>query len=59
MTAAGWLDLNNQRGRLTVGGIDIALAGVHDAHIKKDRYEQVAGRADQAACPSSRRHALT
>ncbi len=49
MTAAGWLDLNNQRGRMTVGGIDIALAGVHDAHIKKDRYEQVAGRADQAA----------
>ncbi len=49
MTAAGWLDLNNQRGRLTVGGIDIALAGVHDAHLKKDRYEQVAGQADPAA----------
>ncbi len=49
MTAAGWLDLNNQRGRVTAGGIDIALAGVHDAHIKKDRYEQVAGQADQAA----------
>ncbi len=49
MTAAGWLDLNNQRGRLTAGGIDIALAGVHDAHIKKDRYEQVAGPADQTA----------
>ncbi len=49
MTAAGWLDLNNQRGRMTVGGINIALAGVHDAHVKKDRYEQVAGRADQAA----------
>jgi predicted MPP superfamily phosphohydrolase len=49
MTAAGWLDLNNQRGRLTVNGIDIALAGVHDAHLKKDRYEQVAGQADPAA----------
>ena len=49
MTAAGWLDLNNQRGRLTVGGIDIALAGVHDAHLKKDRYERVAGQADPAA----------
>jgi uncharacterized protein len=49
MAAAGWLDLNNQRGRLTAGGIDIALAGVHDSHINKDRYEQVAGRADQAA----------
>ena len=49
MTAAGWLDLNNQRGRLTVGGIDIALAGVHDAHINRDRYDQVAGQADPAA----------
>jgi predicted MPP superfamily phosphohydrolase len=49
MAAAGWLDLNNQRGRLTAGGLDIVLAGVHDSHIKKDRYEQVAGRADQAA----------
>jgi predicted MPP superfamily phosphohydrolase len=49
MAAAGWLDLNNQRGRLTAGGLDIALAGVHDSHIKKDRYEQVAGPADQAA----------
>jgi uncharacterized protein len=49
MTAAGWLDLTNQRGRLTVGGIDIALAGVHDAHIKRDRYDQVAGQADPSA----------
>jgi predicted MPP superfamily phosphohydrolase len=49
MTAAGWLDLNNQRSRLAVGGLEIALAGVHDSHIKKDRYEQVAGQADQAA----------
>jgi len=49
MSAAGWLDLNNKRGRLTAGGLDIALAGVHDSHIKKDRYEQVAGQADPAA----------
>jgi predicted MPP superfamily phosphohydrolase len=49
MTAAGWLDLNNQRGRLAAGGLDLALAGVHDSHIKRDRYEQVAGRADPAA----------
>ena len=49
LTAAGWLDLNNQRGRLTVGGLDITLAGVHDAHIKRDRYEKIAGPADPAA----------
>jgi uncharacterized protein len=49
MTAAGWLDLDNQRGQLTVGGLDIAVAGVHDPHINRDRYEQVAGRADAGA----------
>src|SRR4029450_8638302 len=27
LTAAGWLDLNNQRGRLTVGGLDGAGGG--------------------------------
>jgi len=49
MAAAGWLDLNNQRGQLTVGGLDIAFAGVHDSHIKRDRYALVAGRADPSA----------
>jgi len=49
LAAAGWLDLDNHRGRLTVSGLDIAVAGVHDSHIKRDRYMQVAGRADPAA----------
>jgi uncharacterized protein len=49
LAAAGWLDLNNHRGRLTAGGLDIAVAGVHDSHIKRDRYTQLAGRADPAA----------
>ena len=49
LTAAGWLDLNNQRGQVTAGGLDVALAGVHDSHIKRDRYEMVAGQADPAA----------
>ncbi len=49
MTAAGWVDLNNRRGQLTAGGLTIALAGVHDPHIKRDRYAQVAGPADAAA----------
>jgi uncharacterized protein len=49
MVAAGWLDLNNQRGQLTAGGLDIAFSGVHDAHIDRDRYEKVAGPADPAA----------
>jgi uncharacterized protein len=49
MTAAGWLDLDNQRGHLTADGLDIALAGVHDPHVQRDRYAQVAGPADPSA----------
>jgi predicted MPP superfamily phosphohydrolase len=49
MSEAGWLDLNNQRGRIKAGGLDIAVAGVHDPHVKRDRYERVAGQADPAA----------
>ena len=49
MAAVGWLDLNNHRGQLTAGGLDIAVAGVHDSHIKRDRYAEVAGRADASA----------
>jgi uncharacterized protein len=49
LAAAGWLDLNNRRGRLTVNGLDIALAGVHDPHADRDRYDLVAGPADPAA----------
>jgi uncharacterized protein len=49
MTAAGWLDLNNRRARLKAGDLDIEVAGVHDSHIKRDRYERIAGQADPAA----------
>jgi predicted MPP superfamily phosphohydrolase len=49
MTQAGWIDLNNQRARLTAGRLDIALAGVDDSHINRDRYDRVAGPADPAA----------
>ncbi len=49
LAAAGWLDLNNRRGQLTVNGLGIALAGVHDPHAARDRYDVVAGPADPAA----------
>jgi uncharacterized protein len=49
MTAAGWLDLNNRRGRLKADELDIEAAGVHDPHIRRDRYEKIAGRADPTA----------
>jgi predicted MPP superfamily phosphohydrolase len=49
MAEAGWLDLNNKRGRLKAGDIDIAFAGTHDAHSARDRYDEVAGLAEQDA----------
>jgi predicted MPP superfamily phosphohydrolase len=49
MESAGWLNANNNRGRMKVGEHDIEVAGVHDSHIKRDRYHMVAGPADQGA----------
>ena len=49
MEAAGWLNLNNRRGRIKVGEHDIEVAGVHDSHINRDRYDLIAGQADPAA----------
>lgn len=49
MRAAGWLDLDNQRGRLKAGELDIEAAGVHDSHVNRDRYALIAGPTDPAA----------
>ncbi|HEX4830255.1 MAG TPA: metallophosphoesterase [Trebonia sp.] len=49
MAASGWVDLNNQRGRVKAGQLDVVLAGTHDAHSSRDRYDQVAGPADASA----------
>jgi predicted MPP superfamily phosphohydrolase len=49
MTARGWTDLTNARGELTVAGRRVVLAGCDDPHLKRDRYEQVAGAADPTA----------
>lgn len=49
MSEAGWLDLTNTRGVLKADGRQIALAGVDDAHLGRDRYSSVAGDADLAA----------
>ncbi|MEU9577936.1 metallophosphoesterase [Streptomyces chilikensis] len=40
---AGWLNLTNTRGTLKVDGVSIELTGLDDPHIKRDRYEEVAG----------------
>ncbi|QDQ12823.1 metallophosphoesterase [Streptomyces spectabilis] len=47
--AAGWVNLTNTRGTLKIDGYEIALTGVDDPHIKRDRYAQVAGGPDTSA----------
>jgi predicted MPP superfamily phosphohydrolase len=49
LVAGGWLDLDNARGRLKVGHREIELVGTDDAHIRRDRYADVAGPPDPAA----------
>lgn len=49
MVAAGWLDANNKRGRVKAGDLDIEVGGVHDSHIRRDRYDRIAGPTDSAA----------
>ena len=49
MAAAGWMDANNARGRVKAGGLDIEVGGVHDSHINKDHYEDIAGPTDRTA----------
>jgi uncharacterized protein len=49
MEEAGWLNASNRRGRIKAGDHDIEVAGLHDSHIRRDRYHLVAGPADQAA----------
>ena len=45
----GWLDLTNQTGELVVDGRRIVFAGLDDPHLRRDRYEKVAGHADASA----------
>ena len=49
LSASGWCDLGNARTRLTVRGLDLELVGVDDPHIRRDRYDRVAGPADATA----------
>ncbi|MGO4750693.1 metallophosphoesterase, partial [Streptomyces sp. 2MCAF27] len=41
--AAGWVNLSNARGRLKLDDVEIAMTGLDDPHIKRDRYGEVAG----------------
>ena len=49
LTEHGWTDLTHTRRTLTVAGRTVQFAGVDDPHLRKDRYERIAGRADAAA----------
>ncbi|WP_345771853.1 metallophosphoesterase [Geodermatophilus sabuli] len=49
LTGRGWLDLTNRSGELVVRGQRISFAGVDDSHLRRDRYDLVAGRADAGA----------
>ncbi|WP_291416591.1 metallophosphoesterase [Actinophytocola sp.] len=45
----GWHDLTHVRHLLTVEGQTIAVAGVDDPHLHRDRYVDIAGRPNRAA----------
>ncbi|MGZ8813057.1 MAG: metallophosphoesterase [Mycobacterium sp.] len=47
-TERGWLDMTHTRREFEVGGLLIAAAGVDDPHLKRDRYETIAGTANPA-----------
>jgi predicted MPP superfamily phosphohydrolase len=49
LAGAGWLDLNNARGRIKADHREIELVGVDDPHIRRDRYDLVAGTRDASA----------
>ncbi|WP_406303794.1 metallophosphoesterase [Streptomyces sp. NBC_00885] len=45
----GWVNLSNTRGSLKLDGYELAFTGLDDPHIKRDRYDRVAGGPDTAA----------
>ncbi len=45
----GWVDATHRRVQLNAGGVRIAVAGVDDPHLRRDRYDRIAGPADADA----------
>ena len=43
LTVVGWTNLTHRRTTISVRGVPVTLTGTDDAHLKRDRYEQVAG----------------
>ncbi|AMO59225.1 putative phosphohydrolase [Mycolicibacterium phlei] len=48
-TERGWLDMTHTRREIEVRGQLIAVAGVDDPHLTRDRYDTIAGQPNQAA----------
>jgi uncharacterized protein len=49
LTQAGWIDLTHVRTTLKVNGQQVALAGTDDPHLRKARYDLIAGPAESSA----------
>lgn len=51
LVGRGWADVNNARATVTVkgGSRRVAVAGVNDPHTGRDKYDLIAGPADDAA----------
>ena len=49
LTHAGWVDLTHRRAVLSVADQRVALAGTDDPHLRRARYELIAGRAEPDA----------
>ncbi|WP_020669665.1 metallophosphoesterase [Amycolatopsis nigrescens] len=45
----GWMDLTHVRRSFRINGQDVFAAGVDDPHLNRDRYPDIAGRADRRA----------
>jgi predicted MPP superfamily phosphohydrolase len=45
----GWVDLTHVRRTVKVGGQQVFAAGVDDPHLRRDRYNEIAGPADTTA----------
>jgi predicted MPP superfamily phosphohydrolase len=48
-TERGWLDATHTRREIEVKGVKIAVAGVDDPHLKRDRYQTIAGKPSERA----------
>lgn len=49
LAAAGWIDATHARMTVKAGRHAVAVAGVDDPHLGRDRYDRIAGQADAGA----------